>query len=91
LETEYRLALVYRDAGSYGEAEPLLNHLVGPRRRVLGPEHPDSLNALQELAILYRATARYDKAETLLTRLVAVRRRVSGEEHPDTLEATSHP
>jgi eukaryotic-like serine/threonine-protein kinase len=56
------------------------------RRRVLGPEHPDTLISMNNLALLYREQGRYGQAEPLFTKVLKVRRRVLGPEHPDTLD-----
>jgi CHAT domain-containing protein len=42
-------------AGKYDEAIPLIGRVREIREKVLGPEHPETGNALNELAVLYAA------------------------------------
>jgi len=44
------LADLYRSQGKYALAEPLLSKALEVRRRVLGPEHPDTLLVMSNLA-----------------------------------------
>jgi tetratricopeptide (TPR) repeat protein len=68
----------------YVEAEPLYQHALAIRERVLGPEHPDTARILNNLASLYQRQGRYLEAEPLYQRALAIRERVLGPEHPDT-------
>jgi tetratricopeptide (TPR) repeat protein len=56
-------------------------------RKVLGPEHPDTLATMNNLAISYVNAGRRDEALKLREETLALRRKVSGPEHPDTLSA----
>ncbi len=80
---------VYRNLGLYPKAEPLLARSVEIRRRVLGADHPDTLQSMDSLAVFYQHAGRYDEAEKLQAETVAGRRRVLGEQHPDTLLSKS--
>ena len=46
------LALLLRDQGKLGEAEPLYLEALAARRETLGDRHPDTLNSINNLAIL---------------------------------------
>jgi tetratricopeptide (TPR) repeat protein len=76
--------------GRYKEAEPLLINLQESRRRVLGEEHPDTLESIADLGLLYEHQGRYNEAEPLFVKVLEIRRRVLGEEHPDTLKSKAH-
>jgi hypothetical protein len=67
--------------------EPLLTRPLAVRRRVLGEEHPATLDSMDELGTLRRKQERYAEAETLFSAVYEGRRRVLGAGHPDTLEA----
>jgi hypothetical protein len=54
-----------------------------PQRRVLGPDHPDTLYSMSNLASVYRRQGKYAQAEALHSQTLEVRRRVLGAEHPD--------
>src|SRR5207253_7335069 len=59
------LADLYRTQGQYAKAEPLLVKALEVRRRVLGEEHPDTLNSMHSLAMLYLYQGQLAKAEPL--------------------------
>ena len=43
----------YKSLGLYPAAEPVLQRALETRKRVLGDDHPDTLNSLNTLALLY--------------------------------------
>jgi len=51
--------------GKYRLAEPLITQTFEKRRRVLGPEHSDTLNTFGNLASLYQRQENYPKAKAL--------------------------
>jgi hypothetical protein len=61
--------------------EPLSAEL----ERVLGPDHPDTLNARNSLAAAYQAAGRAADAIPLFEHTLVARERVLGPNHPDTL------
>jgi tetratricopeptide (TPR) repeat protein len=56
----------YVNEGRNAEAEPLANKAMEIRRRVLGPEHPETVRSVNNLGLLYLKLRRYDQAESLL-------------------------
>ncbi len=80
----------YWELGLYPEGQPHLERALELRRRVLGPEHPDTLMSMNNLAELYWDRGEYEKAEPLLTQALEVKRRVLGPEHPDTLTSMNN-
>ncbi len=80
----------YMELGLYPEGQPHLERTLELRRRVLGPEHPDTLTSMSNLAVLYRVHGQYERSETLQTQALEVRRRVLGPEHPDTLTSMNN-
>jgi tetratricopeptide (TPR) repeat protein len=59
-------------------------------RRVLGDEHQDTQDAMNELVFLGEMQGKFAEAEQLLTRLVDVNRRVLGDEHFNRLKSMNH-
>jgi tetratricopeptide (TPR) repeat protein len=57
------------------------------RRRVLGPEHPDTLKSMTNLGGLLTAEGQLPEAEKLNREAFNISRRVLGPENPDTLRA----
>jgi tetratricopeptide (TPR) repeat protein len=53
--------------------------------RMLGPDHPDTMNARNSLAAAYQAADRPAEAVPLFERTLVGRERLLGPEHPDTL------
>ena len=56
-------------------------------QRLLGEEHPDTLETKKDLSVLYTKQARYDNTEELLLKAVDGRRIKLGETHPHTQES----
>ena len=79
------IATTYTDLGLYREAEKQLEAALDLRRRVLGPEHPETLRSMNNLAQVYWHQEKYAQAEALFSQTLEARRRVLGPEHPDTL------
>lgn len=59
--------------------------LLDIERRVLGPEHPDTLRTMTNLSVTLMHEGRYAEAEKMDRELLDIERRVLGPEHPDTL------
>ena len=79
------LGWILTEQGRYAEAEKLQRETLDIRRRVLGPEHPDTLASVHNLAIVLYDEGRYTEAERLDRETLDIRRGVLGPEHPDTL------
>jgi eukaryotic-like serine/threonine-protein kinase len=60
------------------------------KRRVLGPEHRNTLNSMNNLAIVYWCEGKYPQAEALFSQTIEISRRVLGPEHPYTLNTMSN-
>jgi non-specific serine/threonine protein kinase/serine/threonine-protein kinase len=78
---------VYNRLALYDEARPLLEESLQTLRLTLGDEHPDTLDALDELTFLKIHKGEYAGVEETLRKLLATRRRQEGEEGPETLHA----
>jgi tetratricopeptide (TPR) repeat protein len=79
------LGTVYRSAGKYAQAEPLLAGALEIGRRVQGELHPNTLQTMNNLADLYRDQGKYAESESVYRNVLEGRRRVLGADHPDTL------
>ncbi|MGA7921257.1 MAG: tetratricopeptide repeat protein [Candidatus Acidiferrales bacterium] len=76
---------VYNSLGLYPRAQILQQQSMEIRRRVLGPEDPDTLKSMNSLALVLWHGGQYPEAEKLDRETLDIRRRVLGPEHPDTL------
>jgi len=65
--------------------------ILHKNEQLLGPEHPDTLNSIQQLAVLLYTRVYYwgedsaAEAGSLIRRVMKARERILGPEHPDTL------
>jgi non-specific serine/threonine protein kinase/serine/threonine-protein kinase len=81
---------VYDNIGLYSRAQSLLQGSVDIRRRVLGPENPDTLRSMNDLARTLDHEGQYAEAESLVRQTLDIERRVLGPEHPDTVWSISN-
>ena len=72
------------------EAISLHEQALAARERVLGPDHPDTLNSRHNLAIAYQAAGRTEEAISLHEQTLAAHERVLGPDHPDTLPSRNN-
>jgi len=75
----------YRDQGRLKDAEMIYNRALGGCERMLGPEHPTTLSAINNLGLLYTNQGRLKDAEMMYNRALADREKALGPEHPTTL------
>jgi|SRR5579871_5204666 len=80
----------YIDLGLFPAASKQLDRAVDLRRRVLGPEHPDTLKSMTNLAESYRHQDKFAQAESLDSQALEIQSRVLGTEHPDTLKSMTN-
>jgi hypothetical protein len=83
------------EPGPTGRAEPAEAIRSGERtvaklERMLGSEHPDTLDARADLAVAYASAGRAEEAVGLLRQVVADRERLLGLNHPDTRTARAY-
>jgi len=60
------------------------------RERVLGHDHPDCAQSLNNLAALYNEKKHYDKAEELYEKALDIRRRALAPDHPSLAYTVKH-
>jgi eukaryotic-like serine/threonine-protein kinase len=80
---------VYDNLGLYPQAQSLFADAIDIRRRVLGPENPDTLKSMHGLCRPLREQGQYAEAEKLQRATLDVQRRVLGNENPDTLASVA--
>jgi tetratricopeptide (TPR) repeat protein len=76
--------------GQYRQALALEEQALAARRRVLGEDHPDTLDAINNLGQTRRDLGDLDGARELHEQGLAGCRRVLGEDHPDTLTSMNN-
>ena len=88
-DTAYLLnqaGLFLNDQGQVGRAAGYFQRALADRLRVLGPDHPSTLNSRNNLARAYQDAGDLGRAIPLLERALADRLRVLGPDHPSTLD-----
>jgi serine/threonine protein kinase/tetratricopeptide (TPR) repeat protein len=76
---------VYDNLGLYPQAQSLYSDAIEIRRRVLGPEHPDTLRSMHALSRPLREQGQFAEAEKLQRQTLETQRRILGNENPDTI------
>jgi tetratricopeptide (TPR) repeat protein len=83
----YKAAVYLWSRGRYREALTLQERALDGLGRVLGSDHPDTLQSMNHLAEIRRDLGEPQGACDLFEQTLAVRRRVLGADHPDTLQS----
>jgi serine/threonine-protein kinase len=78
------LGMIRRLREEYRDAESLLRAGLEMRLRLYDPEHPDVLEAREQLGICLSSLGRFQEAESLLAENLEIAMRVLGEEHERT-------
>jgi non-specific serine/threonine protein kinase/serine/threonine-protein kinase len=76
------LALAYEGEAKYPQAEALLTQTLEIEKRVLGPEHRDTLLSMHNLALVYLKEGKYPQAERLWRQTLDALNRVMGPDSP---------
>ncbi|MGK7935249.1 MAG: tetratricopeptide repeat protein [Xenococcaceae cyanobacterium] len=76
--------------GKYNEAIPLAEQALAIRKKVLGDNHPDVAESLNNLAVLYESQGRYTEAEPLYQQALTIRKQQLGDNHPDVAESLNN-
>ena len=64
------------------KAQELYEQTLEIERRILGPDHPDTIITLENLSGVHFTRGRPDLSAQILPEVLAARRRVLGEDHP---------
>ena len=76
--------------GDYAKAEPLYQRALKIREKALGPDHPDTATALNNLAELYQFHGRLRQSRTALSARAEDHEKALGPDHPDTAAALNN-
>lgn len=79
------MAQTYQYLSLYTRAQSLLERAIETQRRVLGPEHPDTLHSMTLLSRILVAEDRNAEGEKLGRQTLQLERRVLGADNADTL------
>jgi len=76
--------------GRYQEAIPIAERAVEVAKRVRGPEHPETADALNNLGLVFEKIGDSAKAEPLFQEALRIRQKVLGPEHPGTAQSLNN-
>jgi eukaryotic-like serine/threonine-protein kinase len=79
--------LIHSQRGQYTPARETLEAALAEQRRLLGPDHPDTLGSLHALGRVLYGSGDGERARTLLQESLDRHRRVYGDEHEKTARA----
>jgi tetratricopeptide (TPR) repeat protein len=81
------LAANYFHADRTDDAFRMIEESLALSRRVFGPEHPETIDAMNTLAIIHHVACRENQALAIFGEVLALYRKILGPEHPSTLTA----
>ena len=87
---EIDLGRLRRAQGRYTEAYKITKSAYAKRRRLLGAENIDTIEAAHKLAISLSKLDRYNEAITLQKKVLTFRKKILGDNHPETLKALNN-
>ena len=73
--------------GQYRDAELMHVKALASRARVLGADHPSTVDSVNNLALCVDAQGKRAEAETMFRQALADRTRILGVDHPDTISS----
>ncbi len=85
LTCRHDLAVVKYRQGDLLSAESMHRSILEERTKLLGPEHPDSLQSKPEVALTLLAQRRFPEAERLFNEVLAQQQKIHGLNHDDTI------
>jgi tetratricopeptide (TPR) repeat protein len=77
-------------AGKFSEAIPIAQEFLELCEKAVGPNHPGTAYALNNLATLYYSMGDYAKAEPLAQRALQINEKALGPDHPGTAHALNN-
>src|SRR5216683_5530422 len=78
---------VYINLGLFSRAKDLEQQSLDIRRRVLGPENPDTLASMDDLGGALKESGQFVEAAKMFREEIDIRHHVLGPENPDTLNS----
>jgi hypothetical protein len=84
------IARYHYSSGDFSAARALEEQVLEARRRLSGPEHPDTMTAMLNLASTLWAQGELKEARKLQEQVLEALRRLLGAEHPATLTAMNN-
>src|SRR5262249_42860499 len=90
LATLSKLALEYRQFNKWAEALPLLKEIADIKKATLGPDHPDTVDAMSLVGKAHFQLRQFDEAISLSEQVLKGREAKLGPAHLDTLHSVAN-
>ena len=87
---EGELGTIRNAQGNYSAAFELRQSAYEKSLNLLGKNHPDTTNAMNNLALTLNDLGKYDEALDLQEQVLALREEILDESHPDTISAMNN-
>jgi non-specific serine/threonine protein kinase/serine/threonine-protein kinase len=84
------MSKVYVSLGLYSRSETLARQAVAIRNRIFGPDHPQTLEAMDALEWAISLQRKTKEAEKMEQETLAIRRRVLGNDDPNTARSMAY-
>ena len=81
----HTLGETYEAIGVYEKSVVELEKALVIQKRILGPDHPDTLSTMNSLSAVFIRLGKYAEAESILQDTVSRKKQVLGAEHQDTI------
>ncbi|KAK3383706.1 hypothetical protein B0T24DRAFT_645911 [Lasiosphaeria ovina] len=89
-EKMHRQALELKEKGKYEEAEQMHRQALELYEKVLGREHPSTLNSINNLGVVLGSQGKYEEAEQMHRQALELKEKVLGHEHPSRLASMNN-
>ncbi|KAG8749972.1 hypothetical protein FRC14_000914, partial [Serendipita sp. 396] len=83
-------AMVYKSTGNWNALQPLYEYCYSQLCTLLGPRHPDTVLAMNNLAATLGNRGQLEEAEKLKREVLALQMEILGPRHPDTVSAMNN-
>ena len=84
------LSGIYRDAGQFENSLALDEETLRLSKAKLGPEHPDTFRAMNNVASMYWGLGKLEQSIPLFEETLRLSKRVRGEDHPETIRVIAN-
>ncbi|KAI0451044.1 hypothetical protein F5B21DRAFT_393516 [Xylaria acuta] len=86
----FNIAASYAMLGKYSKSEQLYRKTLELKEKVLGKEHPDTLESMNNLANVLQYQGNYEEAKGMFRQVLELKEKVLGKEHPSTLSSINN-
>ncbi|KAG7429090.1 Kinesin light chain [Fusarium oxysporum f. sp. raphani] len=86
----FNVAAAFSIQGKYRAAAALYRETLEVKEKVLGKEHPSTLDSMNNLALVLDSIGEYEEASKMHRETLEVKKKILGKEHPSTLNSMNN-